>query len=98
VIASRAKGNIFFTLVNLAGLRFGTTNLTEVDVASIKVGASATIRLKAQSNVFTGKVSAVLGNSSGTQSGTAIYTVLIDLDPTNALLLPGMTGQASISQ
>lgn len=94
---STASGSAF-TLVNLAGLRFGTTNLTEVDVASIKVGASATIRLKAQSNVFTGKVSAVLGNSSGTQSGTAIYTVLIDLDPTNALLLPGMTGQASISQ
>ena len=87
-----------FTLVNLGRMQFKTTNLTEVDVASIKVGATATIRLKAHSDVFAGKVAAVLSNSSGTQSGTAIYTVLIDLDKTNALLLPGMTGQASISQ
>lgn len=87
-----------FVLVNLGGAQFKTTNLTEVDVASIKVGAAATIRLKANTDTLSGKVAAVLSNSSGTQSGTALYTVLIDLDKTNALLLPGMTGQANISQ
>lgn len=87
-----------FVLVNLGGLQFKTTNLTEVDVASIKVGAAVTIRLKANTDTLSGKVAAALSNSSGTQSGTALYTVLIDLDKTNALLLPGMTGQASISQ
>ena len=85
-----------FTLVDLSGLKFQTTNLTERDVAAVRVGADVTLRLKAHVKSFTGKVGAVLGQSSGTQSGTALYTVLIDLDPTTDKLLPGMTGQAEI--
>jgi HlyD family secretion protein len=86
-----------FTLVNLKGLQFKTTNLTERNVGSIKPGALATIRVKAYTEEFTGKVSAVLAESSGTTSETALYTVLIDLDPTQQMLLPGMTGQAEIT-
>jgi HlyD family secretion protein len=86
-----------FTLVDLAGMQFQTTNLTERDVAKILVGASATIRLKAYTETFSGTVSAVLAQSSGTQSGAALYTVLIDVAPTGQLLLPGMTGQADIT-
>jgi multidrug resistance efflux pump len=90
-------GSGAFTLVNVNGLQFKTTNLTERDVANIKAGGAATIRLKAHSDVFTGKVSAVLGQSSGSQSGTALFTVLVNLDPTDKRLLPGMTGQAEIA-
>lgn len=86
-----------FTLVNLNGIQFTTSNLTEKDVASIKTNATATIRLKSYTDEFAGKVTAVLAQSSGKLSGEALYTVLITLDPTTRTLLPGMTGQASIS-
>ena len=85
-----------FTLVDLSALQFKTSNLVERDVAAMKVGAPVSIRLKAYTEDFTGKVSAVLSQSSGTQSGTAVYTVLIALDPSTRKLLPGMTGQADI--
>ena len=86
-----------FTLVDLSGLQFKTTNLIESDVASVKVNAPVTIRLKSYTDEFTGKVSAVMVQSSGTLSGAALYTVLIALDPTEKYLLPGMTGQAEIT-
>jgi len=54
------------------------------------------LRLKAYDQALTGKVAAVLPLSSGLQTTTALYTVLIDLDATPIALLPGMTGQADI--
>ena len=86
-----------FTLVDLTGIQFKTTNLVEGDVAKIKVGAPVTIRLKSYADGFSGKVSAVLSQSSGTQGSSALFTVLIQLDPTDKQLLPGMTGQAEIA-
>ncbi len=86
-----------FTLADVSTPQFKTTNLVEGDVASMQVGATASIRLKAYNDPFTGKVSAVLAQSAGTQSGSALYTVLIKLDPTTLKLLPGMTGQADIT-
>ncbi len=92
---SRAAG-VAFTLVNLADLQFQATQLTERDVSKIQIGAPATVRLRAYDDVFTGRVSAVLAQSSGVQGDTALFTVLIALDPTNNMLLPGMTGQVDI--
>jgi multidrug resistance efflux pump len=89
--------NSAFTLVDLTGLQFQTSNLTERDVAKIQVGAKATLRLKAYAETFSGTVSAVLAQSSGTLSDAALYTVLIDLAPAQVSLLPGMTGQADIT-
>jgi HlyD family secretion protein len=95
--ATPSTSSAAFSLVDLSGLQFKTTNLTERDVAKIQVGAPVTIRLKPYEDEFTGKVSAVLSQSSGTQGDTALYTVLINLDPTQNKLLPGMTGQAEIT-
>ena len=86
-----------FLLVNVKGIQFKTTNLSERDVANIAPGSAAKIRLKAHDTGFTGKVSAVLAQSTGAQGGSALFTVLIDLDVADKLLLPGMTGQAEIS-
>ncbi len=86
-----------FILVDLSHLQFKTTNLTERDVAKIKIGAAVSIRLKAYEQLFKGKVAALLPQSSGASNGQAYYTVLIDLDPTPQQLLPGMNGQASIT-
>ena len=41
-------------------------------------------------------VTAIVPQSAGAQGGTALFTVLITLDPTKAQILPGMTGRAEI--
>jgi hypothetical protein len=58
-----------------------------------------TIRLKAFTQTFTGKVGTILPLSSGTLSSVALFTANINIDPTpaNVVLLPGMTGQAEIN-
>ncbi len=79
---------------------FRTTNLSERDLGSIKAGAPATIRLKPFDKPFRGTVKAVLPrrtNGQGAGGATAVFTVLIDVDPAGAELLPGMTGQAEIT-
>ena len=87
-----------FVLVNLTGMQFKTTNLVERDVAKIQIGAPVTIRLRSYPDIFNGKVSALLAQSSGTQTnGEAVYTALIDLNPARKVLLPGMSGQAEIA-
>ena len=92
-----------FLLVNVKGIQFKTTNLSERDVANIAPGSAAKIRLKAFDESFVGTVSAVLAQSTGAQSGAALITVLIDIDVISGLgatdkpLLPGMTGQAEIA-
>jgi len=92
---SRAAG-VAFTLVDLAGLQFQAGQVTERDVSKIQIGAPATVRLRAYDDAFTGRVSAVLPQASGVRSDTALFTVIIALDPTDKMLLPGMTGQADI--
>ncbi|MCS6848361.1 MAG: biotin/lipoyl-binding protein [Anaerolineae bacterium] len=94
-VGSVPKG-VAFTLVRLDGLVFETTNLSERDLAAIKIGSRATVRLKAFDRAFSGQVAALLPQSTGAQGGAALFTVLIALDPTGARILPGMTGRAEI--
>jgi multidrug resistance efflux pump len=88
-----------FTLVDTAraNIQFQTTNLTERDLNGLGPGAVATIRLKAHEAPLTGKVTNVLAQSAGAQDGVALFTVLIELDTSETLLLPGMTGEAELA-
>jgi HlyD family secretion protein len=86
-----------FVLVDVANLQFQTTNLSERDVAGIGPGAGVTVRLKAHEAPLRGKVATVLSQSSGAQGGVALFTVLVELDATDKLLLPGMTGEAELA-
>ena len=97
VAVGMAAGSSAFTLVNLSALQFKTTNVTERDIAKLKPGAITNIRLKAHGEPLTARLGSVLAQASGAQGNTATYTVLFDLDKTDKLLLPGMTGQADIS-
>jgi multidrug resistance efflux pump len=94
-VGSAPKG-VAFVLVNLDGMQFKTTNLTERELASVRIGSSADIRLRAHDRIVTGTVSAILPQSQGAAGGAALYTVLIDLAPSDLLLLPGMSGRAEI--
>jgi HlyD family secretion protein len=87
------------TLLNLAGLQFKTTNLSERDLVSIKVGAPAQVRLKAFSQPITASVSTFLPLAdTSVTSGTldARYNVLLTVMSNGVDLLPGMTGEAEI--
>ncbi|MCL5995973.1 MAG: HlyD family secretion protein [Chloroflexi bacterium] len=85
------------TLLDTLQLKFLTTNLTEQDVIKLQAGQTATIRLRAYEQNFSGTVNAILPLSSGTQGSLALYTAILDIDPGDAVLQPGMTGQAEIN-
>ena len=84
------------SLLDTSQLQFQTSNLSEQDVVKLNTGQVAVIRLKAFDTAISGKVSAVLPISSGLQGTVALYTAIIDLDKTDVMLFPGMTGQAEI--
>ncbi|MCL6509192.1 MAG: biotin/lipoyl-binding protein [Anaerolineae bacterium] len=85
------------TLLRLDNIRLRTTNLTERDIADVRIGAPALVRLRAVQTPLTGRVHAILPLSSGVLGADALFTVIIALDPTGELLLPGMTGQVEIA-
>ena len=94
--AASAPGTTAVTLLKLDDIRFRTSNLTERDVTNIKTGNTATLRLRAFTEPFTGTVRAVLPLSTSTQGGNAVFTVVVALDPGDKTLLPGMCGQGEI--
>jgi multidrug resistance efflux pump len=100
-VGSAASAAPAFVLAQTSALVFRSSNLSERDLSAIRIGAPATLRLKPFDRTFTGRVSAILPQASGTQGNAAIFTVVIDVDPADALLdaelLPGMTGQAEIT-
>lgn len=84
-----------FVLVDLTRLQFAVA-LNEQAIARIKPGQSATIRLSAFAQPFSGKVKTVLAQRVDNTGDAALFTVLIDLDPTITTVLPGMSGDAQI--
>lgn len=95
-VGSAPKG-VAFVLVDLAGMRFKTTNLTERELGAVRVGDAAEVRLRAHDQAITGTVAAILPQAQGAQDGAALFTVLIDLAPSDLVLLPGMTGRVEIA-
>lgn len=95
-MVSATGGAPAITLVDLDTLRFQTKDLTERDVGQMKIGAPASIRLRAFDQPFAGTVRAVLPRSAGTQGNVALFTVIIDLSDNANTPLPGMTGQVEI--
>jgi multidrug efflux pump subunit AcrA (membrane-fusion protein) len=91
-----SPGATAVTLLRLDNIRFRTSNLTERDVTDVRIDATVSLRLRAFELPFTGKVRAILPQSSGAEGANALFTVVIELDPTDEALLPGMTGEAEI--
>jgi HlyD family secretion protein len=91
------QGTTAFKLVDQSGLRFRTRNFNERDMAEVKVGDAVTLRLTPFSKTFKGKLHAIVPQGTPSGADSAIFTLLIDIDPAGEALLPGMTGQAEIS-
>ena len=82
---------------NTAVLQFQTSNLSERDLAQVTPGQSVALTLKTFPNdPLTGTVARIVPEASGTVGDAATFTAVIDLDPTDLALLPGMTGRVEI--
>lgn len=82
-------------LADLRDLRVQTTDLSEREIAQVRVGQSATTRLKAFAQDLTGKVVSIAPLSQP-HNGDNVYQVTIELDHPPAGLLWGMTGDVTI--
>jgi RND family efflux transporter MFP subunit len=81
---------------DLGHLQVVTTDLSEREIANVKIGQSATTRLKAFSEDLVGKVVAI-APLAGEKNGDTVYKVTIELDKPPQDLLWGMTGDVQIN-
>jgi HlyD family secretion protein len=96
-VGSQAGGAPAVTLVDISQLQFVTNNLSERDLGRVAVGQTTSITLKAFPDAkLTGKVAAIAPLSGELVGDAATFAVRIDLDPTDLMLRPGMTGQVQI--
>jgi multidrug resistance efflux pump len=90
-------GSPILTLLDTGDLQFHTTNLSERDLAEIEPGQAVRITLKTYpGQEIGGIVVRIAPLASGGIGDAATFAVVIDLDPIDLLLLPGMTGRAEI--
>jgi len=90
-----APGSTVMVLGDLEGLRVETTDLNEIDVASVEVGAPVTITFDALADTLvSGKVESI-SPMSGEGSGVN-YTVIVSLDEIPERLRWGMTAFVDI--
>ncbi len=83
-------------IADLSHLQIATTDLSEREIAKVKIGDAATTRLKAFTRDLTGKVTAI-APMSNQYNGDTVYKVTIEIDHPLPGLMWGMTGDVSIS-
>lgn len=90
-----APGKVVIVLGDLGGFQIETTDLSERDVPSVKIGQTASVFVEALNEEFTGKVTDV-SRISTTLGGDVVYKVTIDFDEQPAGLLWGMSADVEI--
>lgn len=85
------------TLATLDALQLETTDLSERDIAQIKVGAPVNIFIEASNKSFAGKVIGI-APKAGIVSGDAVFKVTIAFDEQPTGLLWGMTAEVTIEE
>ena len=83
-------------IADLQNVQIETTDLSELNVASIKDGQPATVYVEALDEVFPGKVTAI-SPISDTIGGDVVYKVTLELDEQPADLLWGMSADVEIN-
>jgi RND family efflux transporter MFP subunit len=85
------------TLATLNNLQLETTDLSEQDIARVKIGAPVTIFAQALNQTFNGKVisSSPVSNTVG---GDVVFKVTIAFDKQPENLLWGMTAEVTIGE
>ncbi|MEW5942022.1 MAG: efflux RND transporter periplasmic adaptor subunit [Chloroflexota bacterium] len=88
-------GRPLILLADLSTYQVETTDLSEVDIARVKVGQTVNVSIEALGETFTGKVTRIALVSS-TLGGDVVYTVTIDFDDQPSGLLWGMSADVEI--
>jgi membrane fusion protein (multidrug efflux system) len=89
-------GQVIITLAKLDELQIETTDLSELDVATVKIGQPATVFVEALNDNFPGKVTAIspISNKIG---GDVVFKVTIKLEEQPEALLWGMSADVEIN-
>ncbi len=89
-------GSPVLTIATLDQLQIETTDLSERDIAKIKIGQSATVFVDALGQEFAARVIAIAPRAD-TRGGDVIYKVTLTFDEQPIGLLWGMTAEVTIS-
>ncbi len=91
-----APGAPVIELLDVSRWRVETRNVGELQIGRVQEGQPVTVRVNAFRDVaLTGRVVAI-SPVAVVQQGDTTYTLLIELDPTDLALRPGMTAQVVI--
>jgi RND family efflux transporter MFP subunit len=85
------------TLATLNNLQLETTDLSERDIARVRIGAPATISVEALNQTIKGKVKSI-SPISNTVGGDVVFKVAITFDQHPENLLWGMTAEVTIGE
>lgn len=90
-------GSPIVTLIDVNGLEFVTTNLSERDLDQITIGQEAQITLKTYPNdPISGSVARIDLSASGTVGDAAVFPVVIQFSSDELTVRQGMTGRVEI--
>lgn len=87
---------VVITIADLSNLQITTTDLSERDIARVKLGQSVSIYIEALDQTISGKVIQISPKSE-TVGGDVVYPVTIKLDEQPDGLLWGMSAEVEIS-
>ncbi len=88
-------GQVVLVLARLDNLHVETTDLSELDIASVKIGQAATVHIDALDKEIPGVVTAI-SPISDTLGGDVVFKVTIQLDEQPKELLWGMSADVEI--
>jgi multidrug efflux pump subunit AcrA (membrane-fusion protein) len=91
------QGQVLITLATLDRLQLETTDLSERDIAKVKVGAPVYISVASLNETFTGKVVSI-SPKANTVGGDVVFEVTIAFDEQPRDLLWGMTAEVTINE
>jgi RND family efflux transporter MFP subunit len=90
-------GQIVIVMGNLTHFQIETTDLSEKDVPSVKIGQTATVYIEALNQEFSGKV-VDIARFSETVGGDVVFKVTIELDEQPEGLRWGMSAEVIIEE
>jgi HlyD family secretion protein len=91
-----APGSAAVELLDVSRWRVETKNVGELQIGRVQVGQTVSVRVNAfRDQTLNGRVVAI-SPVAVVQQGDTTYTLMIELDPTDLNLRPGMTAQVQI--
>jgi HlyD family secretion protein len=91
------QGQVVLTLATLDQLQLETTDLSERDIAKVKIGAPVSIFVEALEETFNGKVVSISPRAD-IVGGDTVFKITIAFDEQPRDLLWGMTAEVTIDE